>query len=162
MSDHALSMIAAATAIGCGLMAGLFFAFSIAVMPGFRRIAPASGLSAMQAINIAIVNPVFLLVFLGTAVTSGVLVIAMIWRGIDLLTAHFILGGTLYLVGVILVTAVINVPMNNAIAGLNASAIESAGRWQDYLRRWTAWNHVRTLSALLATALLVFGLSAWH
>ena len=162
MSDHMVSMIAAATAIGSGLMAGLFFAFSVAVMPGFRRITPVSGLSAMQAINIAIVNPLFLLVFLGTAVASGVLVIAMIWRGIDLLTAHFILGGTLYLVGVILVTAVINVPMNNAITGLNASATESAGRWQDYLRRWTAWNHVRTISALLATAFLVFGLSAWH
>jgi uncharacterized membrane protein len=162
MSDHTLSVIAAATAIGCGLMAGLFFAFSIAVMPGFRRIAPASGLAAMQAINLAIVNPLFLLVFLGTAVTSGVLVIAMVLRGISLLTAHFILGATLYLAGVMVVTFVVNVPMNNVIARLDVSLADSAGQWQDYLRRWTAWNHVRTISALLATAFLVFGLSAWH
>ena len=162
MTDHMLAMVAAATAVGCGVMAGLFFAFSIAVMPGFRRIAPASGLSAMQAINLAIVSPLFLLVFLGTAVTSAVLVIAMIWKGIDLLTAHFILGGVLYLAGVILGTAVVNVPMNNGIAGLDVSSAESAGPWHDYLRRWTAWNHVRTISALLATALLGFGLMAWH
>jgi uncharacterized membrane protein len=162
MSDETLFVVGSVTAIGCGLMAGLFFAFSVAVMPGFRRIAPSSGLSAMQAINLVIVNPIFLLVFLGTAVTAAALVISAVWRGVDLVTAHFVFGGTLYLVGVILVTAVVNVPMNNAIAPLDALAPESARRWQDYQKRWTAWNHVRTVAALFATAVLIFGLSALH
>ena len=147
------------TAIGCGLMAGLFFVFSVAVMPGFGRIAAPHGLSAMQAINIAIINPIFLLVFLGTAVTSAVIVIASVINRSEG-TVYFVAGGLLYLIGVILVTSVVNVPMNNAMASLDVTAAQSVPRWQDYLRRWTAWNHVRTIASILATISVMLGLIA--
>ena len=65
--DGLLFTIAFAAALGCGLMGGLFFAFSVAVMKALGRLPPAEGIAAMQSINVAILNPVFLTVFFGTA-----------------------------------------------------------------------------------------------
>jgi uncharacterized membrane protein len=55
-------------AIGCGLVAGVFFAFSTFVMPALARLQPAQGIAAMQSINITAINPLFMLALLGTAV----------------------------------------------------------------------------------------------
>jgi uncharacterized membrane protein len=56
-----------AGAIGSAVIGGVFFAFSTFVMRALRRLAPGEGLVAMQAINIAVVNAVFLGAFCGTA-----------------------------------------------------------------------------------------------
>ncbi|SVB56547.1 uncharacterized protein METZ01_LOCUS209401 [marine metagenome] len=55
----------------------------------------------------------------------------------------------LYLVGSLLVTAAFNVPLNNALAAANPETLDSEPLWADYLRKWTAWNHVRTIAAIL-------------
>ena len=65
--DGLLFALTFAATLGCGLMAGLFFAFSVAVMKALERLPPAEGIVAMQSINVAILNPVFLTVFFGTA-----------------------------------------------------------------------------------------------
>jgi uncharacterized membrane protein len=65
-----------------------------------------------------------------------------------------------YLVGTFLVTAVFNVPMNNALAAVVPSDPEGANLWANYLTSWTAWNHVRTAAALAAAALLILALRA--
>lgn len=59
-------------AVGCGLMAGFFFAFSVFLMAAFDRLGPAAAIAAMQAINRTIVTPLFLLVFLGSGLACGV------------------------------------------------------------------------------------------
>jgi uncharacterized membrane protein len=51
-----------------GLFAGLFFAFSIAVMPGLRRAGDRAMVEAIQGVNVAILNPLFALVFMGAPV----------------------------------------------------------------------------------------------
>ena len=61
-----------AAALGCGLVGGLCFAFSTAVMPAFDDLAPSAAIAAMQSINRSIVNPVFLLALLGTALAFAV------------------------------------------------------------------------------------------
>jgi uncharacterized membrane protein len=160
MPDDLMFAVRFVTTIGCGLMAGLFFAFSVAVMRGLGRIPAAHGLSAMQAINIAIINPWFLAVFIGTGVLSAVVVIMAMLRSNEPGATSFIVGGMLYLVGAILVTGLCNVPMNNAIAPLDGQSPESARRWQDYLKRWTAWNHIRTIATLAATVAMTVGLMA--
>ena len=158
MTDDLLLAVRFSAAIGCGLMTGLFFAFSVSVMKALGRIPAAYGLSAMQSINIVIVNPVFLVVFLGTAVLSAVVLITSMLRPAEPGATYFIVGGVLYLAGVILVTGVCNVPMNNAIAPLEVTAPDSARRWQDYVTRWTQWNHVRTVAALAASVAMTAGL----
>ena len=51
----------------------------------------------------------------------------------------------IYLVGCFAVTVFVNVPMNEALAAIDARAVPDAGAgWRDYAGPWTAWNHVRT------------------
>lgn len=52
--------------LGCGLMAGVFFAFSSFVMNALARLQPTQGIAAMQSINITVINPLFMAPFLGT------------------------------------------------------------------------------------------------
>jgi uncharacterized membrane protein len=145
-------------ALGCALMAGLFFAFSVSVMRALGRIAPEAGMAAMQAINVAILNPVFLTVFMGTAVACAVVAAAGVLRWGEPGAAWRLAGGALYLAGTFLVTVVFNVPMNEALAGAAPDDPEARGLWERYLARWTAWNHVRAAAALAATAALVLAL----
>ena len=142
------------TMLGCGLMAGLFFAFSISVMNGLARRPPAEGMAAMQAINVAIVNPVFLVVFLGTPLACLLVAVLALLQWPDPGSLTLLAGSLTYIAGGFLVTMFINVPMNNRLMALSASSPESADYWKDYLRRWTAWNHLRTIASLAALGLL--------
>src|SRR3712207_7114216 len=63
-------------------------------------------------------------------------------------TALMIVGGTLYLVGTIGVTIACNVPLNDGLATLHPQDAGAASRWAEYVTKWTAWNHVRTVAAL--------------
>ncbi len=66
-------------ALGCGLMGGLLFAFSNFVMTALSHQPPASGVRTMQAIKVYILNPLFFILFFGTAVASFVLAVATIF-----------------------------------------------------------------------------------
>jgi uncharacterized membrane protein len=139
-------------ALGSGLIAGAFFAFSSFVMKALGRIAPAEGMAAMQSINIVVLNPVFLSVFVGTALAC-VLAIVFSWlRWNQPGAAYLLAGGLLYLIGTFLVTMAFNVPRNDALAAVAPADPESARLWVSYLSSWTAWNHVRTVAALAAAA----------
>jgi len=51
------------SALGAGLVAGIFFAFSAFIMSALGRLSPAGGISAMQSINVVVLNPLFFAVF---------------------------------------------------------------------------------------------------
>ena len=158
MVDGFLVTLTFVTALGCGLIAGLFFAFSVAVMQALARLPAAAGLLAMQSINSAMLNPLFLSVFLGTAAGCVLVMITALARWHAPGSVYFFLGGTLYLVGSLGVTLVCNVPKNNALASVASADPDSAGLWAGYLRSWTTWNHVRTVASLAASASLILGL----
>lgn len=146
-----------AAALGCGLMAGIFFAFSNFVMRAFDRISPDQGIAAMQAVNITVLNPVFLLFFLGTGLLClAAIVVALIFDSGQ--TAYLFAGGALYLVGNIGVTAVFNVPMNESLALVDGRHPDAVSIWKNYLDNWTFWNHVRTITALAAAAAFTLAL----
>jgi uncharacterized membrane protein len=67
-------------------------------------------------------------------------------------------GGTIFLIGTLGVTALCNVPRNDALEATAATAQGAAELWSRYLREWTFWNHVRSVSALVAAALLTIAL----
>jgi uncharacterized membrane protein len=46
--------------VGCGLLAGVYFAFSAFIRTSLVRIAPAAGIAAMNAINVEIVRSLFM------------------------------------------------------------------------------------------------------
>jgi uncharacterized membrane protein len=126
--------------IGAATIGGVFFVFSVAIMPAFARLAPEHGTAVMQAINVTIVRPPFLIVFVGTGL-AGI--------------AHAVLdptawvGAALYVLGGFGVTVVVNVPLNNRLATADP------GYWAEYARRWTPWNHVRTVACIAAAIALL-------
>ncbi|MFW6090186.1 MAG: DUF1772 domain-containing protein [Gemmatimonadota bacterium] len=145
-------------AIGSGVMAGFFYSFSNVVMGALRRIPPVAAIAAMQSINVVVLNPLFFALFFGTALLGLVLVVAALVGGGDAGGLAALGGGLVYLVAVIGVTVARNVPMNDRLAAVDGADPASLAPWEDYLRRWTLWNHVRTAGALAACVL--FALAA--
>jgi uncharacterized membrane protein len=152
------------SALGCGVIGGVFFAFSTFVMKALNALPPPQGIAAMKSINVVVLNPLFLGVFLGTAVGSVALVISSLLGWEKPGAALVLAGGVLYLVGTLLVTIACNVPRNDALAALDPVGAESAQFWTNYIRVWTAWNHVRTIAAIAASGLMMIALwlSARH
>lgn len=140
------------SALGCGLMAGIFFAFSTFIMTALARIPPAQGIAAMQSINVVVLNKWFFAVFFGTAVCCLALSITSFVRWQTPGAGYLLAGSLLYLVGTILVTIACNVPLNDALAALDSASADAGRVWTNYLKNWTAWNHVRTIAALAAAA----------
>ena len=147
--------LAFAAVIGSGLMAGLFFVFSVCVMQALSRLPPEQGIAAMNSINMVIQNPLFLTAFMGTALLGLALIVAAFaWGGPGnvLLAA----GGLVYIVGTLMVTIVFNVPLNDALEAARAEAAVEI--WQQrYLTDWVWWNHVRTFASIGALALFALG-----
>jgi uncharacterized membrane protein len=160
MSDRFVLTLTVAATLGCGLGAGVFFAFSSFVMPGLRRLPAPQGIAAMQSINITAVTPVFMIQLFGTALLCAVLVVLGVLRLGQPSAIFLILGGLAYLLGAILLTGVFHVPRNNALATVDPTTADAAEHWARYLREWTIGNHVRALASTLATGLLVAALLA--
>jgi uncharacterized membrane protein len=145
------------TAVAIGLMAGLFFTFSNSVMAGLRRMPEAHGMAAMQAINVTIINPLFLTVFMGSGLACLVLGGEALFR-LGNPGAMFVLAGAvLYVVGGVGVTMLANVPLNDALAAMDPQGEQSAAFWRKYLVEWTRLNHVRTLACTASLAALMIG-----
>jgi uncharacterized membrane protein len=150
MIDGARVILTVGAVLGCGLVGGIFFAFSTFVMKALADQPPANGISAMQSINVTVLNGWFLSAFLGTAVVCvalGTLSVTGLREPVAILR---IAGGLLYLVGCFGVTIGLNVPLNDSLAAVDAGSAEGAANWARYVSDWTAWNTVRTVASLLA------------
>lgn len=159
MIESLLFILTLVSALGSGLIAGVFFAFSSFVMKALARIPPAQGIAAMQSINVVVINPLFMVAFLGTAVACVVLAVSSLFAWHKPAAAYSLAGSLLYLIGTILVTMVCNVPRNDALARVNPVSPDGVSLWAGYVRSWTAWNHVRTGAALTAAASFTVALS---
>ena len=144
--------------IGTGLIAGTFFVFSVAIMPAFRRLPANDGLAAMQSINVVIQNPIFLGVFMGTALISLVLAVMSVLNWTTPHTYYILAGAALYVIGSFVLTIVFNVPLNNALDAADATNGSGNEVWANYLTNWTFWNHVRTIASIAATAALALSI----
>ncbi len=145
-------------ALGCGLIAGVFFAFSTFVMKALAQQPAAQGIATMQSINITVINPWFMTAFLGTTVVCLVLIVSSLFQWQQPTAAYLLVGGLLYLIGSFGVTIVFNVPLNNALATANPNSTEGVTLWAKYLTNWTFWNHVRTIAAFVAATLFTLAI----
>ncbi|KAB2692039.1 DUF1772 domain-containing protein [Brucella pseudogrignonensis] len=141
------------TAWGSAITGDIFYAFSSFVMAALARIPANVGISAMQSINITVINGTFFAVFFGTALLC-LAIIALGLMGFGSLSKWAIIGAGIYLIGTIGVTMILNVPLNDQLAVMDANAAASADVWIAYVRDWTLWNHVRTVAALVAALML--------
>jgi uncharacterized membrane protein len=160
MIERFLVTLTLSSALGCGLMAGFFFAFSACVMNALAHLPGAQGIAAMQSINVAVLNRWFFAVFFGTAAACVLLAAIALVMWHEPGAAYLLAGGLLYLAGIVLVTIAFNVPLNEALAAVESDSAEGAALWTRYLATWTAWNHVRTVAALAAAASLTIALIA--
>lgn len=139
-------------AVGSGAVGGVLFGFSTFVMKGLSRLPAGQGIAAMQSINVTAVRPAFMTAMFGTAGACIPLAVHAIRGGGEANRVLLLAGAGLYLVGTIGVTAAYHVPRNNALALLDPSAPGAANDWARYVVEWTRGNHVRTATALAATA----------
>ncbi len=156
--DQLFILLVVLCALGSGAIGGVFFAFSNFVMPALARLAPGEGIHAMQAINVTVLNRLFLGTFMGTGVLSlaAIIVALLRWHGLASLCA--VLAGATYVLGSILVTMRGNVPLNNAL--MRVTQVDALGEatWRGYVRDWTKWNSVRTVACFVAMALFIVSL----
>lgn len=158
ISHSSLFTLKLLAAIGCGLVAGVFFAFSTFVMNALGRLQPKDGIAAMQSINITAINPLFMLALFGTAAACLFLAVSSLLKWHQPGAAYLLIGSLLYLMGTILVTIAFNVPLNDMLAIVKPDSTEGASLWAKYLTSWTFWNHIRTIAALIAAALFTIAL----
>lgn len=147
-------------AIGCGLIAGLYFAFSTFIMAALARIPDVAGIAAMQAINSVILRSLFMPLFYGTTLASLAIAVAALLRWDAQGSPAMLAGGSVYVAGMFICTVALNVPLNNALAGIDGGSAESARVWAGYLKNWTYWNHIRTLASAIASVLFIYALVA--
>jgi uncharacterized membrane protein len=157
--DQFLFALTFLAALGCGLIAGVFFAFSSFVMKALARLPADAGIVAMQSINMVVLRSLFMAVFLGTAAICVIASIYSLFRLQEPGIVYMLVGSALYLVGSFLVTIVFNVPRNEALAKLAPTDPNSANYWSGYVAKWTAWNHVRSVAALAAAVAFTIALA---
>ncbi|WP_439124280.1 anthrone oxygenase family protein [Marivita sp.] len=141
------------------LVGGVFLAFSDFIMRSLSLTGGHGGVEAMQVINREVFRWVFMAMFLGMAAVS--LIIAGYGAfGLSGTAGTLILmAGLVYLIGCFGVTVFFNVPMNEALAGMEMSSGTTHDYWlQTYVPQWTFWNSVRTIACVTSSALLLFGL----
>ena len=157
-----LGILTFAGVLGSCLVAGIFFAFSSFVIRALGQLPENDGIAAMKAINVTVLNPGFFLAFFGTGAVC--LPIALLALGSTAGTnrAYLLAGCALYLLGCLLVTVALNVPLNNQLASVRPDASGAGALWAHYLSRWTLWNHVRTTASLAAAGCFVMALYGGH
>ena len=106
--------------MGAATNGGVFFAFSTFVMRALRDLEPRQGLIAMQSINRAAPNPLFMTLLFGTAFLSGGLAVVGLRNLDDPGAPGLVAGGVLYLVAVG-TTIGFHVPRNEALVRLDPS-----------------------------------------
>lgn len=137
--------------VSSGLMAGLFFAWMVSVIPGTARVSDLSYIDTMQAINRAIVNPWFVVPFVVTPLLLAGAA-ALEWRAGNTRRAWFLLGAAVsYVLGVLAVTVGGNIPLNNELDAfdLTGSPPASVAEMRDrYEGPWNRWHAVRTVVSI--------------
>lgn len=148
------------TAIGCGLIGGAFFVFSVMVMPALEDLPADQGIAAMQSINRVAVTPWFMTAFFAPAILCLVLAVRSVVRWDDAGSLLTLIGSGGYLIGSIALTIAFHVPRNDTLAKLDPGDSKSATYWETYLSQWTMGNHVRAAASLAAAVLLTLALAA--
>ena len=161
MTALALALTVVTLALA-GAMAGFFYAYSMSVMWALDAVDPKAAIASMQSINIVVRNAIFFPAFFGTPVVA--LVAAGLWwkAGAGQVALLLALAAIVYLAGTFLVTLVVNVPMNEAlaIATIPADPEQARTLWWNYSGPWTMWNHIRTLASFVSLLLVGWALYA--
>jgi uncharacterized membrane protein len=158
-ADRNADIVLGAAVIAMGLLAGLFYDWSIAVMPGLTAADDRTLVDAMQQIDDAIQNPLFFLTFLGAPALAAVALVQARRSG-SAKTARWIVAGLALYTVTVVVTFAVHIPLNDDLknAGDPARIENLAAIRDDFVTPWVAWNIVRTVASTAAFACLAWAL----
>ena len=151
-----MDLIIVAAITGAGLITGLLFAFSNFALQSLADLPSDKGMFAMQRINERIINPLFLILFLGTPSLCALIAVNSVMNFSDVGAIPKLIGALAYLAGPFGITVLFNVPLNNQLAAAEISSADEV--WPAYQQKWQRWNHIRTSIGTAAVALLAIGL----
>ncbi len=144
MTANVRGPVLVAAALVAGLQAGTYFTWATGVMPGLARVDDRTFVHAMQQMNIAIVNPVFIATFLGAPLLAG--------ASIAVAGSHarpWAIAATVLAVGTVVITFAGNIPLNDALdaAGPVDKIKDLAAVRADFESLWVKLNIARTLTS---------------
>ena len=160
MTSSIVTALLWTAALSSGLIAGIYFAFSVFIMQAFAKIETSQAVAAMNAINKTILRSLFMPLFFGSTLVSVMLMIVALAHWGDAGSGLALIAGAIYFVGMFICTVVFNVPLNNLLAGVNEDSANAEEVWSLYLKTWTLWNHLRTVSSLVTCGLCIWLWSA--
>jgi uncharacterized membrane protein len=136
-----------------GLQAGTYYTWATGVMPGLARVDDHGFVSTMQHVNVAIVNPLFMLSFVGAPLVAAVAVFTS-----GSAARPWVVAALALTVATVLVTAAGNVPLNDALAAAGpVDRIADLGAAREHFETlWVRWNDVRALTSTGALACLAW------
>ncbi|MEM6687678.1 MAG: anthrone oxygenase family protein [Bacteroidota bacterium] len=143
-----------------GLSAGLCFTWTNAITPGIGRLDTVGYLQAFQAINRAIINPTFILVFFG-AFIAQVISIIVCKNMSNTITMWLIVASVLYFLGLVLVTILGNVPLNEILdkTNLSTASVSDLQNLRDQFEvKWNRLHLIRTITSTLSFVVLLLAL----
>lgn len=136
-----------------GLSAGLFYAWTVSVIPGTKKISDGSYLETMQVINRAIINPGFYLIFFGSLLLLVLSTIQQYHAAVNQSFWLLLLAMSAYFLGGFGVTILGNVPLNEMLDQVDLNNLDknqlSLTR-QGYEHKWNLFHYVRTIFSTLA------------
>ena len=141
------------------LSTGFFFAWSVSVILGTKKVGHLTYLETMQSINREILNPLFFIVFFGNLIALG---ITTYLQFNNKTVFVLVLASTIiYLIGTFGVTAFGNVPLNNELEALTITNLKAIELKNFRIYYESAWNHyhvIRTISSMVSFILLLISI----
>jgi uncharacterized membrane protein len=163
MPDHSRSAAAGVVlllaTVAAGLTAGVYFSYSVAIIPGLNSTSDRTFIEVMQRTNDSIQNPAFFAAFLGALALASAAAVQHRGPGQGRVLYWVLAGLVLYGIG-FLVTCGVNVPLNGqlAAAGSPAQLADPAAVRARFETPWMAWHAVRTVASIAALGCLGWSL----
>ena len=155
----AMQIILFIAMISTGLMTGIFFTWSNAVTPGIGKLDDKGYLSSLQAMNRVILNPLFYVAFFSPVITILMSIFIAYNSANIVIFQLLVLSSLLYFCGVILVTIMGNIPINNALHRFNIVTASSNNSFQfrDKIEhKWNRFNLIRSVTSFISFVVLSF------
>lgn len=160
MMDNCELVLTVAALIAASVSGGAFFTFSNFVMPALAKRPAAEAVSAMQAINAAAPNPMFVTAIAG----AGLIGVPVALANVDHLaetSSTFLFAGLVLSLASLAVTMLANVPKNNALDQVDPTGATAEADWAVYVGSWTRANSLRTVTSLASVGCYALSLEAW-
>ena len=155
MIESGMTSVVWMMAIASSLMAGTYFTFSMVIMPSLELLPNNDGARVMNAINRKILKTGFMPLFFGSTLLSILMVGLSIWQWEEPTSVYGLVGGLVYFIGMFVVTAAGNVPLNNQLDIAETNAAQLNNIWNTYLTDWTRWNTVRAVACSVTLVICI-------